>query len=169
MDEVHVTGRERIRAAFAHRESDRVPVFEQSVASDVASEILSREAFTGTTYLHYQEAVAWMQGEQAHQEFEERLQRDVIDLSLALGFDMLHPPWRLTQLSRGAPQSPDELEPLVAQSEQHAEEYAIPDPAAAYPWQAKMLEEFGQSHEVTGGCGLGIPDAGSAYRWTPSG
>ena len=194
MDEVQVTGRDRIRAAFSHRESDRVPVFEQSVASDVASEILGRQAFTGTTYLHYQETVAWMQGEQAHQEFQERLERDVMDMSLALGFDMLHPPWRLTQRPtaqvgeydflygdadgdhvirrfdptaktfqvasrtwQNAPQSPDDLEPTVAQSEEYAEEFTVPDPAAAYPWQAEMLRDFGETHEVTGGCGLGIP------------
>jgi len=89
-----VTGKERIRAAFEHREGDRVPLFEQSVASDVACEILGREAFTGTTYLHYQEAVAWMQGEAAHQEFVQRLKQDVVDLARALSFDMLHPPWR---------------------------------------------------------------------------
>ncbi len=59
-----MTHKERIRAAFEHREGDRVPIFEQSVASDVASEILGREAFTGTTYLHYQEAVAWMRGKE---------------------------------------------------------------------------------------------------------
>ena len=64
-----MTGRERILAAFQCGPTDRVPIFEQSVASDVASEILGRDAFTGTTYLHYQEAVAWMRGEKAHEEF----------------------------------------------------------------------------------------------------
>jgi len=92
-----MTPKERIRAAFDHREGDRVPLFEQSVASDVASEILGREAFTGTTYLHYQEAAAWMQGDAAHQEFEERLKADVVALARALEFDMLHPPWRASQ------------------------------------------------------------------------
>jgi len=188
-----LTSGERIRAAFAHREGDRVPVFEQSVASDVASEILGREAFTGTTYLHYQEAVAWMRGEAAHQEFEQRLERDVIELSLELGFDMLHPPWRLPtrptaqtdeydflygdpqgdhvvrrfdpdartfqvveSVRRDAPEDPDDLEPLVAEAERQAEQYEIPDPRAAYPWHARMLERFGDTHEVTGGVGIAI-------------
>jgi hypothetical protein len=90
-----MTHKERIRAAFEHREADRVPLFEQSVASDVASEILGREAYTGTTYLHYQEACAWMRGEQAYREFEAQHEKDVLDLAKALGFDMLHRPWRL--------------------------------------------------------------------------
>jgi len=89
-----MTSRERIRAAFAHREGDRVPLFEQSVASDVASEILGRQAYTGTTYLHYQEAAAWMQGEEAHEEFRVHLEQDLLDLARTLEFDMLHPPWR---------------------------------------------------------------------------
>jgi uroporphyrinogen decarboxylase len=84
--------KDRVRAAFAHREPDRVPIYEQTVGSDVASHILGREAFTGTTYLHYQEACAWVEGQAAHEEFVERAYRDVADLTLALGFDMIAPP-----------------------------------------------------------------------------
>jgi len=36
-EEDSVSAKERIRAAFAHREGDRVPLFEQSFASDVAA------------------------------------------------------------------------------------------------------------------------------------
>ena len=96
MGDNEIRPKDRIRAAFEHRELDRIPVSEQSVASDVASEILGREAFTGTTYLHYQEAAAWMAGEQAHCEFEERLDEDIVALARELGFDMLHQPWRVT-------------------------------------------------------------------------
>lgn len=88
------THKQRVRDAYEHRESDCVPLFEQSIASDVASEILGRPACTGTTYLHYQEACAWMRGAAAHADFEEQLYRDVIDLYVALDLDMLHPPWR---------------------------------------------------------------------------
>lgn len=87
----------RIVDAFEHREGDGIPLFEQSIASDVASEILGRPAYSGTTYLHYQEACAWMQGEAAHAEFEERLYADLLDLTRALDLDMLHPPWRRTE------------------------------------------------------------------------
>jgi len=89
--------KQRALAAFAHREADRVPLFEQSIASDVASRILGRDACTGTTFLHYQEACAWMQGETAHAEFEERLYRDVVDIYRALDLDMLRAPWRKSE------------------------------------------------------------------------
>ncbi len=87
--------KQRIRAAFDHRQTDRVPCFEQSIASDVASEIFGREAFTGTTYVHYQEARAWMDGEDAHEEFVERLYDDVAAITAELGLDMIHQPWRM--------------------------------------------------------------------------
>lgn len=86
----------RVRAAFDHRQPDGVPCFEQSIASDVAGEILGREAFTGTSYLHYQEASAWMDGQAAHEEFVERLYSDVAAITEALGFDMIRPPWRMS-------------------------------------------------------------------------
>ena len=37
-----MTGRERIQAAFAFQPTDRVPIFEQTVASRVASEAFGR-------------------------------------------------------------------------------------------------------------------------------
>jgi uroporphyrinogen decarboxylase len=92
-----MTGRQRIEAAFSHRESDVVPRFEQSIASDVASALLGREAFTGTVYMHYQEACAWCQGEAAHAEFLERLYQDVVATARLLKLDMLHEPWRLEE------------------------------------------------------------------------
>ena len=186
--------KERIRAAFAHTEGDRVPLFEQSFASDVASEILGRQAFTGTTYLHYQEACAWTKGEEAHREFEQQVYRDVVDLALALNFDMLHPPWRLSErparqvdeytflygdpegdytvyrfdpvsktfavaktVTRTKIEDPDDLEPLVEEAERRASEYEIEDPEQEFPWQARMLREYGDKFEVTGGVGLLIP------------
>ncbi len=98
-----MTGAQRIREAFAHREPDRVPLFEQSVASDVASEILGREAFTGTSLLHYQEAAAWMRGETAHQEFEERVHQDTVAIARELGFDMISAPWRMSERPAAQP------------------------------------------------------------------
>ena len=89
-----MTGRERIHAAFAQREADRVPCYEQSIASDVSSAILGRPAFTGTTLLHYEEAVAWSNGDDAHAAFEAQLYDDLIAIHRALGLDMIHVPWR---------------------------------------------------------------------------
>jgi hypothetical protein len=42
-----MTGKERFRTTFAHREPDRVPVSDQVVVSKVASGVLGRHAYTG--------------------------------------------------------------------------------------------------------------------------
>ena len=89
--------RERVLKAFAHEEADRVPLFEQGIASDVASALLGREAFTGGTMLHYQESCAWDQGEAAHDEFVERYRRDLIDVARVLELDMLTRSWRMSE------------------------------------------------------------------------
>ncbi|MGB9717919.1 MAG: hypothetical protein ACP5PQ_01575 [Thermoproteota archaeon] len=39
---------ERLHTTFLHKEPDKVPIFEQGIASNVASEILKRPAFTGS-------------------------------------------------------------------------------------------------------------------------
>jgi len=90
-----MTSRERIQAAFAHREGDRVPLFEMSIAADTASEILGGQALTGMTYLRYREAAAWMRGPEAHGEFLEQMTHDVAALARAMSLDMVHCPWRL--------------------------------------------------------------------------
>jgi len=92
-----MTGKQRIQAAFAHQPTDRLPCFEQSIASDVATALLGREAYTGTTLLHYQEAAAWMRGDEAHAEFESRLYDDLVAITDALELDMVHVPWRRPQ------------------------------------------------------------------------
>lgn len=89
-----MTGRERIRAVFDGQPTDRLPAFEQAIASDVAGAILGRPVATGCTMFQYQEAAAWMRGEAAHDEFVASMRQDVIDLHRAFEFDMLIPPWR---------------------------------------------------------------------------
>lgn len=42
-----MTSKERVRAAVAHKEPDRVPVFELTINSPVASEIMGREMYVG--------------------------------------------------------------------------------------------------------------------------
>ena len=91
-----MTKRERIWAAFEHRQADCVPAFDQAVASDVASEILGRQAFTGTTLLHYQEACAWMRGDAAHDAFVRQMTLDQVAIARELDFDMLTYPWRIS-------------------------------------------------------------------------
>jgi hypothetical protein len=84
----------RVRDVFAGRRPDRVPICEQAFASSVAGRILGREAYTGSTDLFYHEALAWMRGDAAHEEFVEQVYRDVVDLHRALDFDILFLPWR---------------------------------------------------------------------------
>ncbi len=90
-----MTSPERIEAAFAHREGDRVPLFEMSIAADTASEMLGRQALTGMTYLRYREAAAWMIGPEAHRAFLEQMTVDIVDVARAMSLDMIHCPWRL--------------------------------------------------------------------------
>ncbi|RJP75565.1 MAG: hypothetical protein C4532_00265 [Candidatus Abyssobacteria bacterium SURF_17] len=42
-----MTSKERVRTAVAHRESDRIPVFELSINSPVASDIMGRQMYVG--------------------------------------------------------------------------------------------------------------------------
>ncbi len=88
-----VTNRERFVAAFEGRATDRPPFYEQAVASDVASRILGRPAFVGSTMLHYQQAVAWIQGPDAYSRFLDQMAQDTVDTSRALGFGALARPW----------------------------------------------------------------------------
>ena len=88
-----MTNRERFLAAFEGKATDRPPVYEQAVASDVASKILGRPAYVGATMLHYQQAVAWIQGSEAYARFLEQMARDTVELSRILGFGALACPW----------------------------------------------------------------------------
>ncbi len=84
-----MTERERFLAAFEGKATDRPP------ASDVASEILGREAYMGSVMLHYQEAAAAVKGPEAYREFRERMERDVVDLVRTLGFGAVAGPWTM--------------------------------------------------------------------------
>ncbi|MCC7518044.1 MAG: hypothetical protein IT578_02540 [Verrucomicrobiae bacterium] len=84
----------RVRAAFDGTRADRIAVCEQAFASSVASRILGREMITGSTDVHYYEACAWLEGEEAHEEFIERLYRDCVALHRHFDFDILFLPWR---------------------------------------------------------------------------
>ncbi|MCX7597460.1 MAG: hypothetical protein N2512_01140 [Armatimonadetes bacterium] len=88
-----MTNRQLFVAAFGGKATERVPVHEQGIASDVASKILGREAFTGARMLHYQEAVWAVRGPEAHREFQERLVQDVVELYRTLRFGAICAPW----------------------------------------------------------------------------
>ena len=88
-----MTGRERILLAFAHREPDRTPFFEQGIASRVASDILGRPAMTGGGAFRFQAALAAYDGPEAWAEFQAGYLKDYAALVEALDFDMVSLPW----------------------------------------------------------------------------
>ncbi|HUU43664.1 MAG TPA: uroporphyrinogen decarboxylase family protein [Planctomycetota bacterium] len=97
-----MTGKERIRAVLSGpacgtgERPDRVPVMHISVSSRIASALLGREAYVGGGMQQWREARALWEGPDAHAEFLERSIRDAIDVSLALGHDMIRPYyWRM--------------------------------------------------------------------------
>ncbi len=89
-----MTSKERVRTTLQYQEPDRVPYFEQGVASKVASAILGREVHTGGGRFRRDDAEAAWQGRQAAEEFEERFLAGYFDLVRAVDFDMVRAPWR---------------------------------------------------------------------------
>lgn len=74
-----------------------IPSWGPAVACDVASKLLGRKVNAGTTTLHYAEAIAWSKGDKFHQEFEEKLYYDLVELNRVLKWDFIRMPWRLTE------------------------------------------------------------------------
>lgn len=92
-----MTGSQRIEAAFGIQRTDRVPIFEQTIASKVASEALGRDLDVGAGNLRYKEAVARLAGAEAHAEFVRKMVDDVAWLYRQMDFDMIRMPWRENQ------------------------------------------------------------------------
>ena len=92
-----MTHRERILAAFAGQRTDRIPIFDQTVFSNVASAALGRPLDIGGGELRYKEACAWMRGEQAHAEFVDKMLQDLAWFTRQVGYDMIRMPWRETR------------------------------------------------------------------------
>ncbi len=93
-----MNGRERVLAAFRGEKPDRVPCFEQSIASTFCSKILGRKAHTGLGELHRAEVESWLSGGEAgHEEFVAGIYRDLVDLVRALSLDAVRPPWRFAR------------------------------------------------------------------------
>ena len=84
---------ERCIAVLAGRSPDRVPAYTPSIACDVASKILGREAHTGSPTLWYAAARAWIAGENAYADFMHKHEEDVIELNRALGIEVIRYPW----------------------------------------------------------------------------
>ncbi len=89
-----MTSKQRIMSAVRHREPDRVPIYEQTVCSRIASELMGRPMRTGGGRIRWEETAARWESEQAWQEYAGRLIEDVGDLIRELDFDIAGLPWR---------------------------------------------------------------------------
>jgi len=88
-----MNNRERALAALRWEKPDRVPYFEQGVASNVASQVLGRKALTGGGRFRRDGIEAAMRGSDAYEEYLQRHIRDWGDLAEACQFDVITPPW----------------------------------------------------------------------------
>ncbi len=84
-----MTSLERCLAAISGACPDRVPAYLPTVACDVASRLLGREAHTGSPTLHYASARAWLLGPSAYAEFQERVTDDIVALHRLLDVDVI--------------------------------------------------------------------------------
>jgi hypothetical protein len=90
--------KDRVQAALEQRPTDKVPIYQASVSSDVASKVLGREAFVGGGAQRYREAVALWNGPDAHAEFIARSHADAIAWAEALDLDYVRPEyWRMNR------------------------------------------------------------------------
>jgi len=86
-----LSSRERVRLAFSFQEPDRIPLFEQSIAPNIASEILGRNAYTGWCGNgHYQIVRALIEDKRDF--IVKKIFKDVLDLHLRLDLDIVRPP-----------------------------------------------------------------------------
>ena len=84
-----MTPRERILATFEHKVTDKVPIHNIGFTSHIASIILGREAYVGGGIQQWREAKSLWEGEEAHQEYLQRSERDAFDVSIELEHDIL--------------------------------------------------------------------------------
>ncbi len=82
-----MTPRERVVAAFEHREPDRTPIFEKLIKSPIADELLGRPcAASNLDYQMQRLADGDWEG------LQKQSARDLVDLSKMLGFDIVRLP-----------------------------------------------------------------------------
>ena len=84
-----MTGRERALAAINNQPVDRIPGYTPTVACDVASKILGREAFTGSPTLWYAQALAHCKGGSAFADLSAQIDEDLIAINRAMKMDIL--------------------------------------------------------------------------------
>ena len=159
-------GKERILSAFQHRERDRVPIYEQAFASDVASKILGRKVYTGGTSLHYEETKAWMKGEGGHQEFEEKPSKQIDEYTFLYG-DKNKKEWHINRFDPvsqtfGIVDSwenhlqPEDIPQIIKEMEKDYEKRNTLT-EKAFSDKRKLLDMFGEKLLVFGRGYTGIP------------
>ncbi|MEK6570815.1 MAG: uroporphyrinogen decarboxylase family protein, partial [Bacteroidota bacterium] len=84
-----MTSLERVRLTFAHKEPDRVPIFEIGINSPAASEILGREAWVGIGGHIRAEIWNQLRTEGRHHEFFLKQAQDYVDLYRKLELDIV--------------------------------------------------------------------------------
>lgn len=90
--------KDRVQAAFEQRPTDLVPIYQSSVSSAVASEVLGREAYVGGGMQQYRESCALWNGPDAHAEFVARTNADAVAFAEALDLDFVRPEyWRMNR------------------------------------------------------------------------
>jgi hypothetical protein len=84
-------GKARVRAALAHEEADRVPLYEGAFSSSIASQILGREVFVpsngGSSFRHF--LLAHQAGIETAREAAVTSAHDGVELYARLGIDMI--------------------------------------------------------------------------------
>ncbi|MFN2148725.1 MAG: uroporphyrinogen decarboxylase family protein, partial [Anaerolineales bacterium] len=84
-------GKARVRAALAHEEADRVPLYEGAFSSSIASQILGREVFVpsngGSSFRHF--LLAHQAGIETAREAAVKSAHDGVELYARLGIDMI--------------------------------------------------------------------------------
>ncbi len=90
-----MTGKQRVEATFEGKPVDKIPIYAAGLSGRIASHVLGREAWVGHGKQQYRETIAHWEGEEAHQEFIERTQRDVFEVNEKLDLDLVRPAyWR---------------------------------------------------------------------------
>ncbi len=88
---------DRVVRAITFANPDRVPIYEQTIFSEVSSELLGRTVETGGGSLHFNEVVAYSHGEAAHKEYVYQMLDDCISLYKELDLDIIRMPWRVSK------------------------------------------------------------------------
>ena len=86
-----LSSRERVEMAFDFEEPDRVPLFEQGISPNVASEILGREAYTAASGPG-QRQIYELTYRGKRDTLVKRIAKDIIELHVKLELDIVRPP-----------------------------------------------------------------------------